>query len=403
MFRQALLLHGKQIKFIIKMRKILVIIPVLILSLFACNKTVESKPQEVKKITVKGHVKFTDPNDKFGITLNKRNEDNEMEVVEEVKLDAQGNYTFELETPAPKFYTLDVYKQQRVEFYADDENLNIDFRGIDTAKIKIKNPPHVHIDGGEKNNVLNALHWAAYQNYQYMIATGQAQYRASLSDSKAWKEDAAKAWDIMYDSNERDIKNIIEMYKNYPTVVKALQTLSWKRHKDYMVEQYEQLAKKFPNVAYVQNAKTDLLENIESVAKTKIGAVAPDFTFPDINGKQVSLSSFKGKYVLIDFWASWCGPCRKESPNVQKQYQLYKDKGFEVVSVSIDKKEDAWRKAVEEDNLKGTLLLAQDSKKIMKDYVFSGIPYMVLLDKEGKVLAKNLRGEALQEKLKELF
>jgi UDP-glucose 4-epimerase len=79
------------------------------------------------------------------------------------------------------------------------------------------------------------------------------------------------------------------------------------------------------------------------------------------------------------------------------------NKGFEVVSVSIDKKEDAWRKAVKEDDIKGTLLLAKDSKKIMKDYVFSGIPYMVLLDKEGKVMALNLRGEALQERLKEVF
>lgn len=382
------------------MKKLLLL---LIVSTFvlACETDTNSKTN--KKITVKGHVKFADPNDKFGINVTQRDADNEVHIIQEVTLDEKNNYSFELESEHPEYFTLDVYKQQSVQFYLDDEDLTINFRGIDTASIKIKNPPHVHIKGGVKNNVLNAIHWAGFQNYQYMIATGQTQYRAGLSDSKEWQEDAAKAWDVMYDASERDTKNIIEMYSDYPTVIKALQRLNWKRHKDYMVSEYEKLAKKFPNDVYIQNAKADLLDKIASVAKTSIGAVAPDFTFPDINGQQVSLSSFKGKYVLIDFWASWCGPCREESPNVQKQYQLYKDKGFEVVSVSIDKKEDAWRKAVVEDNLKGTLLLAKDSKKIMKDYVFSGIPYMVLLDKEGKVVALNLRGEALAEKLKEVF
>ena len=397
--------NTKIYKYRLKMRKYFIVLSVLVLGLCSCNAP--KKDTEQKKITVKGHIKFADANDKFGITLNKRKDDGEFktdyEVVKEIELDSNNYYSFDLEVKNPEYYRLDVYKQQRVEFYADDEDLEINFRGIDTAKIKIKNPPHVHIKGGEKNNVLNAVHWAGYQSYQYMIAIGQQQYRASLSDSKAWKEDVAKGWDVMHESSERDTKNIIQMYADYPTVVKALERLSWKRHKDYMVEQYEVLAKKFPNDAYIQNAKAGLFEKIADAEKTKIGKVAPDFTFPDINGNDVSLSSLKGKYVLIDFWASWCGPCRKESPNVQKQYQLYKDKGFEVVSVSIDKKEDAWRKAVKEDKLEGTMLLAQDSKKIMKDYVFSGIPYMVLLDKEGRVMALNLRGEALQEKLKDIF
>lgn len=391
------------------MKRTHIVLLLIAFGMYSCGTTKTEQPMSKieqsssNKILVKGHVQFPEEEEMFGVTLNTRNEDYTYKVVKEVELDANNNYSFEIDVDDPKYYTLDAYKQQRVEFYADDADLTINFRGIDTAKIKIKNPPHVHIQGDEKNNALNALHWAGYQNYQNMIAVGQSQYHAGKSDSQEWKDYAAKGWDGIYAANERDIKNIIAMYHDYPTVVKAIQSLSWKKHKDYMIEQYDILAQKFPNDKYIQNAKDNLHEKIESVKKTAIGTVAPDFTFPDWDGNDVSLSDFRGKYVLIDFWASWCGPCRQESPNVQKQYELYKDKGFEVVAVSIDRSEKDWRKAVKDDALEGTLLLAQDSKQVMKDYVFSGIPYMVILDPEGKVVALNVRGEALRDKLKEIF
>jgi peroxiredoxin len=138
--------------------------------------------------------------------------------------------------------------------------------------------------------------------------------------------------------------------------------------------------------------------------KTGIGAT-PDFAITDTSGKLMKLSDLRGKYVLVDFWASWCAPCRKENPNVVKAYQQYHDKGFEIVGVSLDTKKDAWMKAINKDGL--TWNHVSDLKgwesDIVKEYGIKVVPTSFLLDKEGKVIANNLREEALPKKLAELL
>ncbi len=148
-----------------------------------------------------------------------------------------------------------------------------------------------------------------------------------------------------------------------------------------------------------------LRQMIDDANVGAIGSAAIEFTQNDVNGKPVSLASFKGKYVLIDFWASWCGPCRMENPNVVNTYQQFKDKNFTVLGISLDKSKDPWLKAISDDQLMWTQVsdLKFWNNEVAVKYRIQSIPQNFLLDPSGKIIAKNLRGEALKQKLCELL
>lgn len=132
---------------------------------------------------------------------------------------------------------------------------------------------------------------------------------------------------------------------------------------------------------------------------------APELTMNDTNGKPVSISSFKGKYVLVDFWASWCRPCRAENPNVVAAYNQYKNKNFTILGVSLDSDKQAWLDAIQKDNLTWAHMsdLKQWESAAVPAYMFNGIPFNVLIDPNGIIIAESLRGEALTRKLAEVL
>jgi thiol-disulfide isomerase/thioredoxin len=148
-----------------------------------------------------------------------------------------------------------------------------------------------------------------------------------------------------------------------------------------------------------------LNERLVILKRSAIGTPMLNFTQNDTEGKPVNFAAFKGKYVLIDFWASWCGPCRAENPNVLKAYNKYKDKNFTVVGVSLDDKGDNWKKAIKDDGMPWTQLsdLKGWKNEVSTYYGIMGIPSTLLVDPQGNIIAKDLRGEILNRKLEELF
>ena len=244
-----------------------------------------------------------------------------------------------------------------------------------------------------------------------------------LNISKSQREALQKQDSQSVNKFEQEIIKLNEDRVNYPYTfinknkdnffsLVLVETLLKNKTSDFkrVIQSYNSLdddirSSDFGIIIYGEIVKTK--EMLEQTALLSEGGIAPNFTAPDPNGKMISLNDIKGKVTIIDFWASWCGPCRRENPNVVSVYNKYHDKGLEIISVSLDKpgQKDKWLKAIEDDKLTWHHVsnLNYFNDPIAKLYNIQSIPSTFILDNEGKIVAKKLRGKALEDKVAELL
>ncbi|WP_430810931.1 MULTISPECIES: redoxin domain-containing protein [unclassified Carboxylicivirga] len=283
--------------------------------------------------------------------------------------------------------------RKTLNFFADnaDYTINGSLDAINEASITGGAVFETYKSISDASKVINA------KNEELKKAYGEAGQAGDTAKQKAIIEE--------YDANNAEMEavqlEVVKANPKSPVSAFVVSNIYGHRSIEEMKEGLALLDASLSESTYYQK----LSEKITKLEAVAVGEMAPDFTMNDTEGNPVSLSSFKGKYMLLDFWASWCGPCRRENPNVVKLYDEFKDKGFDILGISLDQKKDAWLKAIEDDQL--TWNHVSDLKgwqnEVAKMYAVSGIPHTILLDKEGRIIAKNLRGDDLHAKVAELL
>ncbi|MDN5213965.1 TlpA disulfide reductase family protein [Fulvivirgaceae bacterium BMA12] len=228
---------------------------------------------------------------------------------------------------------------------------------------------------------------------------------AFMKANQEGDKEAMEQLQLQYMNKQKEIndqvKDKVREMGNSLTAVLVTQELNPDEDFAFMEEMAQKFSQTLPNSFFTKQ----LVEKVNSSKKFAIGQVAPEITLEDPDGNMVSLSSLKGNYVMIDFWAAWCRPCRAENPNVVALYNKYNAKGFEVFGVSLDRKKEDWVAAIEKDGLSWTHVsdLQYFNSAAARLYNIQAIPATYLLDKEGRIIGKNLRGAALRKKLEEIF
>ena len=224
---------------------------------------------------------------------------------------------------------------------------------------------------------------------------------AQLNQDREKFNIAMAAYQQVMSSVSADIKAFIDQNPARLCALAAAQNLDPAADFDYFIKVVDALDGIADGLEFYDGMK----EQVQRSRKLAAGAEAPDFELPQPDGSTLKLSDLRGQYVLIDFWASWCGPCRRENPNVVRVYKKYHEKGFEILGVSLDKNRNAWLAAIEQDELewKHVSDLKYWNSAVVPEYQVEGIPLTYLIDPEGKIVAKNLRGSSLEQKLAEIF
>lgn len=347
---------------------------------------------QYRTITIKGSVKFDEPRFKMEIYTR---DGSEKKILASFDIDTNNKFEYKLEVKEAGVYFLDCKKWESVKFWAEDEDIEVNFRGMDTAKIKIKNPPyHIIENAGPKNRLMNELNFIEYRNYQMMIALSKIGYEAKFATDSDKQTFMANSFNLINEDLMARKLMLVEEHYKVPSVVSIFGSLKPGRD-DVLIAKIKDAHKGYAPLEKILKEQKEAAEN---AARVELGRVAPDFAYSTPDGKKLGAKDFRGKLLLIDFWASWCGPCRGEIPYLKKYYDQFKDKGVEFLSVSIDAKDADWRKALDAEQMAWTQVLAPNAgKEIAKLYQFSGIPFIILIDKDGKIVEKHLRGENIKK------
>lgn len=308
---------------------------------------------------------------------------------------ADGSFEFTGKMPASNLYRISLTDQNMLLLVIDTPSIEVTADARDLRKTYV-------VKGSKESNILKTL-MGQVEGMQQQAANLEKRFVAA---QQAGKQDSMQYLQDKYmempKENSKAIKSLIRANPaSFVSTYATLSLLNPEEDFEFMDSMAVVFEKNVPDSKYAGLLSTKL----SALRTVAVGQEAPEITLPNPEGQPVALSSLKGKYVLIDFWASWCGPCRQENPNVVRMYNKYKDKGFEIYGVSLDESKDKWLGAIAKDKL--TWPHVSDLKgwnsSAAQKYNIQAIPQTVLLDKEGKIIAKNLRGKPLEDKIASLL
>ncbi|PZX53871.1 peroxiredoxin [Algoriphagus ratkowskyi] len=361
------------------------IVLVVLLSFFSC----EEKQTKDGKVEISGTIE----NAPSGAIILSQFTDSRPLVLDTLVLDDKGKFSYEVAVETPTFYELNLYGQKSVRLALYNEDVQVDFDFTKPESLVIKGSE----DTKEMVKIENLME--AYQNK--VNALNEAYYEAmGENDTETIKKIQTDA--MALESNQStEVKKMINSMGDSFASLAAIGLLNPKNEFQFMDSLANKLDETYPDT----KAIVQLKQQLDEMRALSMGQVAPEIELPNPEGKTVKLSDLRGKYVMIDFWAAWCKPCREENPNVVALYNQYNSKGFEVFGVSLDRTKEAWVEAIAEDGLKWTQVsdLKYFNSAAAELYQVNAIPATYLIDPDGKIIGKDLRGPSLRAKLEEIF